>query len=270
MDSEREASNRYREVTSGKPTAYIRGVRTLCGPDCDPKEGFHVPDYERCQRCGSLIHKRLIDIDHPTYGSITVGSECVKEVLGWKWTKSHEQALETQQVFDERLVAQGTLWTEVTKLKSRVLVNEHLRGQGVGLRLALRYCRIDVPHGWVERLWRAAMDLQLPWITKADPFEPPPRGWPDAVGVSGADPDAYNWTAVLPGYDRIYGGQSPTLDSAERELRENLTKLLAVARETRFDYSPRGGIWNGPRELIDRVKMSLYGDLVHFERGRIF
>jgi len=262
---DRRRAEEFQRATHGKEQAYVREVRTLCTVDCEPPD-FHVPEYERCARCGSMLHKRLIDIEHPVYGDITVGSECVKDVMGWKWSKSHEQALETQAAFDEQLGRQGTVWTDVYKLKARILKNVRVHNASKGLGIGIKYAKIELPYGWIERLWRAAGDMQLPWITAVDPFEERPLGR-DAIGISGANPDWFNWTAALPGMTEFFGAQSPQEDAARNELRNELLRLQRVARDRNSDYSPRGALWRGPWQLIERVKLQLWGDFVQFPPG---
>lgn len=206
---------------------------SLCTADCE--EGYHVPEFVKCQRCGAHIHARVIEVADPERGLITVGSECIKPIMGWKWSKSHEAALDIQNGFDLSLVEQGTLVTEIRKSSATLLINEHLRDTlriGKGSTLA-------VP-AWVDRIWRAAEDLGLPWEIGGR-FE----STVIATRSANLSNQIFNWTAKLPGGPAL-GGQELEWRVAESSLRAALEQLFVP----RHEYHPRGGIWQGPSKLV--------------------
>lgn len=206
---------------------------SLCTADCE--EGYHVPDFVKCQRCGAHIHARVIEVADPERGLITVGSECIKPIMGWKWSKSHESALGIQDDFDRALVEQGTLVTEIRKSGATLLINEHLRdtlriGKGSTIPVA----------GWVDRIWRAAEDLGLPWQLGSR-FE----STVIATRQASLDSRVFNWTAKLPGGPAL-GGQETEWYVAKSALRSALEQLFVP----RHEYHPRGGIWEGADKLV--------------------
>ena len=97
---------------------------SLCDADCE--DGHHNGDFATCERCGSMIHSRVFKVDHSRYGYITVGSECFKEVMGWSWKKSHENALELYMFLKE--------WLAKTEGKIDEWLDEHRRLPGAGVR----------------------------------------------------------------------------------------------------------------------------------------
>jgi hypothetical protein len=210
--------------------------RSLCSADCDPSEHFHTPDFETCERCGARIHTRLVDVAHPELGLVTVGSECVKDLLGYKWSLSHEQALENQAAIESVLGWQGTVVTEYYKLKPKLLQNEHLHSNRSVMSAFTseqrRYLRIVLPHGWNDRILRAGADLDLPWL-------PEDR----VIAVRGASLEAFNWTVLErslgPGLGQEpHGGQSATLEAATNE----------AIRWTK--HTSTAAVWQGPHRMV--------------------
>lgn len=216
-----------------EPRAQVVRWGSLCTADCE--DGYHVPEFVKCDRCGSDIHFRVIEVADPQRGLVTVGSECIKPIMGWKWSKSHEQALAMQEMFDRVLVEQGTLVATIRKASATALVNVKLRDV---LRIG-KGSLIPVD-GWVARIWRAAEDLGLPWFEGG-------RNGPDVIATSTSLVlgTVYNWTAKLPGGTAL-GGQTTDLYQAKTRLRAALGEL----RDRTSDYEPRGAIWEGVDELV--------------------
>lgn len=64
---------------------------SLCDEDCG--EGHHNPDFRTCDRCGAMIHTDVFDVVYTDGAEETVGSECMKRVMGRRWGKSHDIAV---------------------------------------------------------------------------------------------------------------------------------------------------------------------------------
>lgn len=150
---------------------------SLCTEDCE--HGYHVPVFKTCQRCGAQIHKTVVEVYDPGRGEITVGSECIKDVMGWKWGKSHENALSVQAVFDQALVEMGTPIAIVRKYdQGRLLVQTagssvpydglnvpagEKEPFGTSWKMVRGRAILSLPSAWNDNLLRAGADLSLPW-----------------------------------------------------------------------------------------------------------
>lgn len=220
-----------RQQSDGLP--HVTEVYTLCTDDCEL--GHHVPDYKTCGRCGAQIHKRIIEIDHPEQGAIIVGSECVKDVMGWKWTTSHDQAFETQAVIDAYLAGIGMPAAIVAKGKdgkffNRTLKDSHFQWEGhypqgerakilgfwdIDRAFTFAAKSIQTPHGWPNRIVRAGQDLGFDWIAMCH------NEW--LVVARGAKFDEPHWiTFDKNGRDGVHGGASATLDDAMGAARQDI------------------------------------------------
>lgn len=73
----------------------IVDVYSLCTPDCEG--GNHTGEWITCDRCGSGVHVKVFEVIHPEHGFVRVGAECFKDVMGYKFGKAHEKAIETRE-----------------------------------------------------------------------------------------------------------------------------------------------------------------------------
>jgi hypothetical protein len=167
---------RHGRATPGQEEAELLMVGTFCGPDCEPP--LHTDEGTICQRCGSWIHKRVLEIDHPEYGTVVVGSECAKDLLGWKWGKSHENALLVYAAFDEHLEKMGCNVGRYFKLKPKVYgMSSPIDGMGRSASGGVRpsgyhtWLRVHLDHGISGPTLRALRDLNLPLLLEGDEDE---------------------------------------------------------------------------------------------------
>lgn len=151
------------------PAPVLLAHYSLCTADCEGT--YHVPDFKTCDRCGSLIHKAIFEVDHPTLGEVTVGSECFKDVMGYAWKKSHENAV----VLHKALADWVKRWdaahgesTERVKVKWRqgkrasvdIPGTERAFVRETGYS-AHRLWTMKLPHGFNDTIIRAGADLGL-------------------------------------------------------------------------------------------------------------
>lgn len=68
----------------------IINAYSLCDDRCSG--GVHNSDRVRCDRCGALLHVRAYEIVAPDGSEMTVGSECLRDVLGSTAGPYHERA----------------------------------------------------------------------------------------------------------------------------------------------------------------------------------
>lgn len=153
-----------------------------CTADCE--HGQHVGKWEQCDRCGSAIHVRVFVVDHPQHGSIRVGSECFKDVMGYNFTVTHEKAIETAAVLHAYAAAyaaaerrQASGWSFVgLGLPGPVSAAKRLGAYPLLEKPDLEHRRVvysgnwlhnlkppRVPHGWSQRIITAGLDLGL-WV----------------------------------------------------------------------------------------------------------
>jgi hypothetical protein len=204
---------------------FITEVYTLCTDDCEL--GHHTPDFKTCGRCGARIHKQIIEIDHPEQGALTVGSECVKDIMGWKWSTSHEQAWDTQRVIEDYLHSIGMPAAIVAKGKDGKLFNrtmkdshfqweghhpegEHARDlgyQSIEHAFSMSAKSIHTPHGWPDRIIRAGQDLGFDWMALCH------NEW--LVVARGANFEDHHWiTFDKYTKEAVHGGVAGTADEA--------------------------------------------------------
>lgn len=164
-----------------EPRGELEAYYSLCTPDCEG--GVHVGEWKTCDRCGSLIHKRVFEVSHPTYGFITVGSECFKDVMGYSFNTSHEKAIETRAAIVEWM---GYFEKEVStsphplpgRLVAVVMPGPVSGAKRVGALMLLdrggrtfqdvtgtyygvRGHNPPTPHGWSKTIITAGLDLGL-------------------------------------------------------------------------------------------------------------
>lgn len=128
--------------------AVLLGRYTLCNEDCG--EGYHNPNYVRCDRCGALIHNAVFEVETDAGEQLIVGSGCIADVLGFRWGKWHEKALEL-------VPALRALW----KRGFRHIAP--LYGKKISAWKSYPYEGdiFRLPHGLSESLIRAGADLRL-------------------------------------------------------------------------------------------------------------
>lgn len=73
-----------------KPKARILSAYTLCDADCE--RGFHNPASKTCDRCGASIHVRIFEVETASGEQLTVGRECLRDVLGYIPGPWHQRA----------------------------------------------------------------------------------------------------------------------------------------------------------------------------------
>jgi hypothetical protein len=168
-------------------------VQTHCDADCE--EGYHNPSGEKCERCGSWIHSRVIVVNAPAYGTVRVGTECSKELLGWSWRPSHDKAMEIQRAYESFADAGGPLWLDLHKDKKTPgmawssFCQQELRIGGF---------RVDVKHTWNAAIIRAALDLNFPWDEKYSALSLVHREYDDS---------RLDWFAIEPSSGKMASGQ---------------------------------------------------------------
>ena len=123
---------------------------SLCTADC--ADGVHTPDFEVCERCGAHIHKEVFEVQTDS-DRILVGSECFKDVMGYKWTAAHEKALEVAERVRE-IIQRRPGYTFARQINGRVA--EFADSEGFS-----RFFRANLPHGLNRTVMRAGADLGL-------------------------------------------------------------------------------------------------------------
>lgn len=157
------------EITVTEQRGRVIERFSLCTADCDPKEGYHVPTWLSCQRCGAKIHNRVYRVETVAGEEMIVGAECMKAVVGFRWGKSHDRA-EALRPLIRQLAAEGfthivydpwvvspTVWA----VKTRQCAwgwPEHWVREGKA---------VELPFRMSTHLLRAGADLGL-WTRESD------------------------------------------------------------------------------------------------------
>ena len=198
-----------RLIHDDKPT--VLEWYSLCTDDCE--HGFHVPVFKKCDRCGAQIHKTIVEVYDPERGEIIVGSECIKDVMGWKWAKSHENALAIQNVLDRVLREVGTPIAILRKYEAGKMIIQTAESDhpydapreggsepsGEGWKMRRGRVIVTIPGGWTSNLLRAAADIGLPWrqVDKDDiEGDGRKRAWFHRMGGTG-------WIVAVRGTDLL-------------------------------------------------------------------
>lgn len=126
----------------------IINAYSLCDDRCSG--GVHNPDRARCDRCGGLIHVRVYEVIAPDGSEMTVGSECLRDILGYTPGPYHTRA---------RAVADWLSGCFYVRPGCRILA---FRGDGKIAHVETRdhrKLRYRVPHRLSLPLLRAGADL---------------------------------------------------------------------------------------------------------------
>lgn len=230
---------------------------SLCTDDCE--HGYHVPVFKKCDRCNSQIHRTVVEVFDPERGEITVGSECIKNILGWKWGRSHETALVIQTILDKVLVEVGTPIAILRKRDAgRMLIqtaesaypydgtkSDSPEPSGEGWKMRRGQVLMTTPGGWTSNLLRAAADLGLPWrAVEKDDLE--------------GDGRKKAWFGSGPGWIVGVRGTSLTDDMGKQGWRvRNYTKIIASGQLP--DDVPG---WAASRAALERGRPEAQNDHV--------
>ena len=130
---------------------------SLCNEDCEPEEGSHNPEFERCDRCGARIHTAVYEVITDDGEELTVGSECFKDVMGFKYGKWHERAEEVYAaIMTRRPKIEERLGAKVARARSygsRKLLLISQKGASLAV--------ISIPHNFSDSLIKAGADLRF-------------------------------------------------------------------------------------------------------------
>lgn len=250
-NSRARAKQRDAALGQEAPQAYVTEVYSLCTDDCEGR--YHVPDFKKCDRCGANIHKTIIELEHPEQGFMTVGSECVKDLMGFKWSVSHEQAWENHLAFEAFLKEHSLPYGIFAKGKGEISVHRTFRNESNFLHwnngrpapekeLSLSNIQyalfrrplfnLTLPHSLADRVVLAAQDMGLPWARIC-------KSYNKEVLVRRRDVsfDGFRWLTFLDSHDdalEIAGGTARN----PREARE-LANKAALEIADRHKYTPK-------------------------------
>jgi hypothetical protein len=121
-----------------------------------------------------MIHTRIFEIDHHEYGFGPVGSECFRELMGWSWRKSHENAVEMYFFLKDWLTAANAKWGTTSPYilvqyadgkKAHIVaeapVHWRLRHDPDVEEFAPHEFVVRMPHGFNTNNARAGLDIRL-------------------------------------------------------------------------------------------------------------
>lgn len=250
-NSRTRAKQRDAALGAETPQAYVTEVYSLCTDDCEGR--YHVPDFKKCDRCGANIHKLIIELEHPEQGFMTVGSECVKDLMGFKWSLSHEQAWANHLAFEAFLKEFGlpygvfskgggaiarhrTFRTDADFLewnRMKPLMEKELSIHGIQSAFYRDpLYKLELPHPMADRVVLAAQDMGLPWVRVC-------RSYHKDVVVRRRDVpfEGFRWLAILDSAEdavKVIGGTA----SNPREARE-LSRKAALEIAAPHQYPPK-------------------------------
>lgn len=260
-NSRARAKQRDAALGAETPQAYVTEVYSLCTDDCEGR--YHVPDFKKCDRCGANIHKLIIELEHPEQGFMTVGSECVKDLMGFKWSVSHEQAWENHLAFEEFLKRAGLPCGVFSKAKGKVAAHitssnrtfidwrRRLAGDVVSIdwdRVKARELDLwriqaaldqrslhflELPHPMQDRIVLAAQDMGLPWAKLCKS-----AGKQVLIRRRDLPIDGFRWLAFLDANGEPFDMVGGTV-RRPREAMELARKAAAEIIERHHDGSPK-------------------------------
>lgn len=171
-------------VMNPREKPQILDAYSLCTADCEG--GNHVGEWITCDRCGSSVHVKVFEVSHPEHGYIKVGSECFKDVMGYKFGKAHEQAIEAR----EALLRWAADFAEGAKRFRRPITAELV---ALGLPKALSgYHHVPVNVVFADASGKVQTDNTYNFenasrFARIRPHPPAPHGWSKRIITAGLD-----------------------------------------------------------------------------------